>query len=378
MSLSYCGSCGEPVEGRFCRMCGAAYTPVPAQAVAATAVVPQLPSYQAQPTSRPTHAQPPESDFESLFRPADGQVSAHSRTQLIQPVEADYRMPPPSAAQPGDAFSAAPTQLFSGPAQVGHLPQTSDGYPPGPGQDDNGEWNDDEPRGSRKPVIWGTVAAVVAASAVILGLLYVGSNNNGAGNNGAGSTTPSAVSSASQTIDNVNLPSGQATPSASASASASPSPSASPSASPGGTTLPLSLGSTGPYVHYVQTRLHQLGYYQGAINSQYDQATAQAVLNFQAKAGVTGDPAATVGRSTLTALIAAGSQPNLRFGQRSGDVRRLQESLNAAANAGLTVSGKYDTPTLAAVVRYQQQVGVPPTGSVNGQTWDALQSGKVV
>jgi peptidoglycan hydrolase-like protein with peptidoglycan-binding domain len=93
---------------------------------------------------------------------------------------------------------------------------------------------------------------------------------------------------------------------------------------------------------------------------------------------VTGDPAATVGRSTLTALIAAGSRPNLRFGQHSGDVRRVQEALNAAENAGLTVSGKYDASTAEAVIRYQQQVGVTPTGSMNGQTWDALQSGKVV
>jgi peptidoglycan hydrolase-like protein with peptidoglycan-binding domain len=146
----------------------------------------------------------------------------------------------------------------------------------------------------------------------------------------------------------------------------------------GGTTLPLSLGSTGQYVHYVQTRLHQLGDYHGEITGQYDQATAQAVTDFQGKAGVTADPAGTVGRSTLTAMIAAGSQPNLKFGQRSGDVRRLQEALNAAENAGLTVNGKFDAATFAAVRGYQQQVGVNQTGTANQQTWAALQSGRIV
>lgn len=368
MSLSYCGSCGEPVEGRFCRMCGTPYAEVPAEAVAATTVQ-QLPYQATQPVYRPTPTPPQVSEFEGLFRPAEGEVSAYSHTQLIQPVEADYRMPPPGGRHSAEAFKAAQTQIVR--------PQSGDGYQPRPGADEPGDWDDDEPRGLRKPVVWGTLVAVVAASAVILGLLYIGShNNNSAGDNAGVTNTPTAVAPTQQTPDSVNLPSGTAAASPSASASASASPSA--SASAGSTSLPLSLGSTGSYVHYVQTRLRELGYYQGDITGQYDQATAQAVGAFQARAGVTADPSGTVGRSTLTALIAAGSQPNLRFGERSGDVRRLQQALNSAENAGLTLTGKYDLATYAAVGRYQQAVGVHPSGVVNTQTWDALQSGHIV
>lgn len=328
----------------------------------------QLP-FQAPPTHRPSHTQPPESGFESLFRPPDGQVNEHSRTQLIAPVEADYRMPPPSGPMDGtrtvDAFSAAPTQYVR--------PQPGNGYPPGAGSDDAQDWDDDEPSGIRKPVVWGTLGAVAAATAVILGLLYIGSHNNGSGPaNGAATNSPTATVSTTSTVGSVDLAPGSASPSASASASASPS------ASAGGTSLPLSVGSTGPYVHYVQTRLRALGYYGGGITGQYDQATAQAVASFQARAGVTADPSGTVGKPTLTALIAAGSQPDLKFGQRSGDVRRLQEALNTAENAGLTISGHYDAATFAAVRRYQEQVGVAATGSTNQQTWTALQSGRVV
>lgn len=229
----------------------------------------------------------------------------------------------------------------------------------------------------RKPVLWGTIGAVVAASAVILGLLYVGSQNTGnaAGAGSTASSTPSAVVSTQTTVGSVALTPGSAAPSPSA--SASPSPSASMQGN-GGTTLPLSLGSTGTYVHYVQTRLRQLGYYHGDITGQYDQATAQAVISFQAKAQVTGDPSGTVGRSTITALIAAGSQPNLHVGQRSGDVKRLQEALNSAEGAGLNVSGRYDQATFLAVAGYQTRVGVAPTGTMNAQTWAALQSGSIV
>lgn len=367
-------------------MCGTPTAAVPADAVATSsfqsgtvqsgtvqgstalaAATEQLP-FQGLPMHRPSHAQPPESGFESLFRPPEGQVNEHSRTQLIAPVEADYRMPPPSGPMDGtrtvDAFSAAPTQYVR--------PQSGDGYPPaGPGEAQ--DWDDDdEPTGVRKPVVWGTLGAVAVATAVILGLLYVGSNNNGGGAaNGAATNSPTTTVSTTSTVGSVDLAPGTASPSASTSASASPS------ASPGGTSLPLSVGSTGPYVHYVQTRLRTLGYYGGSISGQYDQATAQAVTSFQARAGVTGDPSGTVGKSTLTALIAAGSQPNLKFGQRSGDVRRLQEALNAAEGAGLTVSGHYDAATFAAVRRYQEQVGVAATGSMNQQTWTALQSGRV-
>jgi peptidoglycan hydrolase-like protein with peptidoglycan-binding domain len=225
--------------------------------------------------------------------------------------------------------------------------------------------------------VWGTVGAVVAAAAVILGLLYVGNHNNPAS---ANAVPPSASAngvggSPTPSIGDINLPAaGQTSASASASASASPSQSMT-----GNTNLPLTLGSTGRYVTYVQERLHQLKFYQGPVNGQYDQATAQGVVDFQGSAHVTGDPAATVGRSTLTALIAAGTRPNLKPGSNdSGDIKRLQQALDSAENAGLAANGRYDAATFEAVAHYQAAEGVPPSGMANGPTWAALQSGSVI
>jgi peptidoglycan hydrolase-like protein with peptidoglycan-binding domain len=206
---------------------------------------------------------------------------------------------------------------------------------------------------------------------IILGLLYLGGGSGGG--SPAASTNNSATAgagSASPTIGAVTLPSASLSPSASPSPSPSPSPT-------GNSTLPLSQGSSGNLVTYVQQRLNQLGYYQGQTTGEYDGTTAEAVVEFQSAAHVTADPAGTVGSSTLTAIIAAGSQPVLKAGHggSTADVERLQEALNVADNAGLTVNGSYNAQTTTAVAAYQSAVGIQPTGAMDTQTWQALQTG---
>jgi peptidoglycan hydrolase-like protein with peptidoglycan-binding domain len=351
-----------------------------AMAMAATRQVdyPQTEYLQTEyPQARGPQPQPiqPSTHFDALFRQPGDASTPHSQTRLMPPVDADYRMaPPPGTA--GDQGRRGSFEAGPGAGYQGGAPNERQ-YPPGagapPGEDE--EWYDDEPSGVRKPIVWGTVGAVLAAGAVILGLLYLGNHNNTAAANSAASSpaaTSAATGSPSPSVGDINLPPGMSSASASASASASSS------AATGDTNLPLTIGSTGKYVTYVQNRLRQLHYYHGAATGQYDQATAQAVIQFQAAAQVNGDPAGTVGRSTLTALIAAGTRPNLRPGSNdSGDVKRLQEALNSAQNAGLQVNGRYDAATAEAVQRYQSSVGAPQTGTANGQTWAALQSGSV-
>jgi peptidoglycan hydrolase-like protein with peptidoglycan-binding domain len=335
-----------------------------AMAMAATQQVPQAQA----PAAGPQPGQPG-SDFDALFRQPEGVVTPHSQTRLLPPVDADYRMAPPGTA----ANPAAGGRHERGPFQAASSYQGGD-FPPGAaGPQGEDGWEDDEP-GIRKPVLLGTIGAVVAASAVILGLLYIGSHSNSASANATTTGTAGAVAGTpSASVGDINLPAVSAT-SGSPSATASPSQSAT-----GNTNLPLTLGSSGKYVTYVQERLRQLRYYRGSVNGHYDSATAQAVIEFQAAAHVTADPAGTVDRPTITALIAAGTRPNLHPGVNdAGDVKRLQNALNVAENAGLQVSGRYDAATAAAVATYQSSVGVPPAGSMNAQTWAALQSGSVI
>jgi peptidoglycan hydrolase-like protein with peptidoglycan-binding domain len=278
--------------------------------------------------------QPP-SEFDSLFRTADGGPGLHGQTQLLPPVvEADYRMQPPGGGQ----------------------------FPPGP-------VDPEEPRTNR-PVVFATVGAVVVAAGVILGLLYLGNQGNTGSTASGTSQTGAASSSASQAPGVIALP----TQSAQSTTAAPTSAAATTAAAFSGDSLPLGPGSQGSLVKWVQERLKQLGYYHASVTGSFDQATALAVQQFQATAGVTGDAASTVGEHTRLALIAAGTTPSLRPGSRSGDVSRLNQSLVYAEGASLSGS-RYTTTTAMAVAFYQQSVGVPPTGTMDAATWAKLQSG---
>ena len=143
---------------------------------------------------------------------------------------------------------------------------------------------------------------------------------------------------------------------------------------------------------WLQTRLHQLGLYNGPINSNFDAATQSAVTAFQNKTHPS-DPSGVVGRSTKTALIAAGSKPTLtpqlsgglpvlggdkhHRGNNPADVKRLQQALASALNTTVKATGQFDMDTFAAVVQYQSASNLPADGVVNGPVWAALQSGKI-
>jgi peptidoglycan hydrolase-like protein with peptidoglycan-binding domain len=384
-----CENCGEPAEGRYCRMCGTpvggspvtgapgdgqamepstralsvqlpgygggAYeghsaTQAPGESTQAMAAVPA--GYAGYEPTRllapmPTPPTQPPVEFDSLFRSEDGTPGLHGQTQLLPPVVAtDYRMAPPGGAQ----------------------------RPPGAGHGGSGG---DEPRTNR-PVVIATVGAVLVAAGVIIGLLYLGNQNTSATASGSSVATAKPANAAgSQAPGVIQLPSEAATvaPSTAAPSTAASSAAASAgSAAFSGDGLPLGPGSSGSWVRWVQQRLQQLGYYHGSISGDYDQATALAVQRFQGSAGVTGDPAGTVGQHTQVALAAAGSTPNLRLGSRSSQVARLDEALDLAQGGNLS-GDRYSMQTAAAVAQYQQSVGLRATGQVDAATWAKLQTG---
>ena len=374
--MEYCNQCGELVEGRFCRMCGAPTAVAAAQAVAQASgagtgygggygapgaeapVAPAgaestqyyaTPLYEEAPHYPAPAAQPgTPSEFDGFFRSEDGSPSPHAHTQLLPPVQADYRMDPPGGSR---------------------IPPSMPDFP-----DDE----DDEDARHHRLLMYGTLGAVLLASAVILGMLFLG---GGAGPVSAASGLPttgatqSAGSTSGTEAGNVVVPTQSG---GTLATSAAPSTAPASSAAAGGfsgDSLPLGPGSQGTEVKYVQQRLKELGYYNGSISGTFDQATALAVQQFQAAAGVTGDAASTVGQHTLVALIAAGSTPNLHTGSRSSSVTRLNEALNEALGSHLTGSSRYTATTMAEVMRYQVEVGLTPSGQVDAATWAKLQSG---
>jgi peptidoglycan hydrolase-like protein with peptidoglycan-binding domain len=379
-----CDNCGEPAEGRYCRMCGTPVggSPVMGAANDGQAAMAGLPNYggtydgygasqavgestQAmaavpagyaagyEPTQMvvpmPTPPTQPPVEFDSLFRSEDGTPGLHGQTQMLPPiVDTDYRMAPPGGAQ----------------------------RPPGAAP---GRSGGDGPRTNR-PVVFATLGAVLVAAGVIIGLLYLGNQNTSATASGSSVATAKPANAAgSQAPGVIQLPSNAATvaPSTAAASTAASTAPASATAGAGsfsGDGLPLGPGSSGSWVKWVQQRLKQLGDYHGSVSGDYDQATALAVQQFQGSAGVTGDAASTVGQHTQVALAAAGSTPNLRLGSHSSQVARLDEALDLAQGGNLS-SDRYSMQTAAAVAQYQQSVGLQATGQVNAATWAKLQTG---
>jgi peptidoglycan hydrolase-like protein with peptidoglycan-binding domain len=380
--MQYCEICGEPVEGRFCRMCGApagaggaatqtsAAVPAQSRGYGAAQGVPAaadpmtatfagaVPAhYGAEPTQMLGATAAPAStqmlgatatpaDFDAYFRSEDGSPGLHGQTQLLAPVVDDYQVRPPH-----DGVHA-PAGGSGG--------RGADAYP-------------DEPR-SNRPVIFVTLGAVAAVAAVILVLLYLGNqatNSNTA--SGASSTATAGSTVAPQGGGVIQVPTDGASlaPTTAAPSTGAAAPAA---AQFQGDSLPLGPGSSGSWVKWVQEQLSVLGYYQGAASGNFDQATASAVQRFQAAANVTGDAAGTVGMHTIVALASAGSTPSLHVGSRSASVSRLNTALSLATGEHLSGS-RYTMSTAAAVMRYQASVGLTPTGQADAATWAKLQDG---
>ncbi|MBR7831648.1 peptidoglycan-binding protein [Actinospica durhamensis] len=323
------------------------YGPAVAEAQAVQADSTQFyaePLYEA-PVAQPNPGTP--SEFDGFFRSEDGSPSPHAHTQLLPPVQADYRMDPPGGSR---------------------VPPTPPEFP-----DDE----DEQDARHQRLLMYGTLGAVLLAAAVILGMLYLGGGDNPVGNasgTGTAGATPSAGATSTAGSGAVVVPT-QSGGKLTTSAAPSTAPSTTAAGGFSGDTLPLGPGSQGSLVRYVQERLKALGYYHGSISGSFDQATALAVQQFQGAAGVTGDAASTVGQHTLVALIAAGDTPTLRAGSHSSAVSRLDQALNEALGTQLTASNRYNATTMAAVMRYQSSVGLMPTGQVDAATWAKLQSG---
>ena len=299
--------------------------------------------------------------YADLFRPAGGGAPNPNATQVMPaaaPVhQADAQ---PAYDQPID-YHPGVGRPYSEPYEGPY----ADDYPPADGE---------PPRSSRAAKI-GIGVAAVAVVVIVVSLITIG----------GGTPTPAATPGSQQT-EVVTPTAPQSTHSAAHGPTGAPTtpPTSASSHAPG----VMQLGDQGNDVKWLQNRLKQLGLYNGEVNGMFDQNTQNAVAQFQARTHPS-DPSGVVGRSTKTALIAAGSKPRLSVfnpggdggGKKGGnpeDIKRLQKALGVALNQNVRVSGTFDVETLGAVMQYQAAVGLGPDGVAGDKVWSALQQGKIV
>lgn len=171
--------------------------------------------------------------------------------------------------------------------------------------------------------------------------------------------------------------------------------------------------STGESVSRLQATLKLLGFYQGAVDGTYTQATQDAVAQFQAAAGITADgitgpstwrkllpmpeeittaaPVAIAPARPIATTPPAPAQPApqpepqpaaqpvvpsgppvLRPNAEGGAVAQLQRELQALNYYSGDIDGGYGEQTQAAVMEFQRDQQLEVDAIVGPSTWDAL------
>lgn len=132
----------------------------------------------------------------------------------------------------------------------------------------------------------------------------------------------------------------------------------------------LSFGEVSPQVAILQKRLTELGFYRGAINSIYDQATRTAVISFQRSHRIT--PTGQVGITTWECLFEIKPVPVERVFLQRGDVGpevgKLQQRLKSLGYYQGLITNYFERSTEEAVIDFQRRNRITPTGQVGPTT----------
>lgn len=159
----------------------------------------------------------------------------------------------------------------------------------------------------------------------------------------------------------------------------------------------LSPGDTGSAVKKLQTRLKELGYFDGEIGGNYLTKTTAAVKLFQAALGWEQTGVATAAlqeklysssapaytAATVTPAPAQGSTTTeeddgtLQYGDSGDKVRELQKRLKELGYLDAEATGNFLGQTEAAILLVQEQAGVKKTGVVTKQLYKYIFSDQI-
>ena len=135
----------------------------------------------------------------------------------------------------------------------------------------------------------------------------------------------------------------------------------------------ISKHSTGAQARAAECLLRKAGY-DANVNGRFWTADVAAAKKFQRSRGI--HATGTVGKSTWTALLSRGATPRLKAGSTGQSVKRLQRALRATGRS-VSVNGRYDHKTAAAVRSYQSYQHWKTTSVAGHKTWSALQHGRL-
>ena len=138
----------------------------------------------------------------------------------------------------------------------------------------------------------------------------------------------------------------------------------------------LKSGSSGSQVTKLQSRLEELGYFDGVPTGNYSLITTAAVKRFQAEAGLSESGIADA--KTQAALYSSNAKAcsirsvSLSKGDKGEDVVRLQTRLTYLGYFSSSVDGDYGALTETAVAMYQKVMGLSTDGKAGSRTMSSL------
>ena len=145
--------------------------------------------------------------------------------------------------------------------------------------------------------------------------------------------------------------------------------------------LPLSKGSTGSLVTQLQTRLKELGFYNGEVNGAMGKTTVAAVRAFSAACGM--KQVSSVNQALWDTLFGeaapTGTLVTLQEGSTGPAVQALENNLITLLMLNGAADATYDAQTAEAVKSYQNSFNFPIDGVATGdiQTDAAERAAKV-
>lgn len=155
-----------------------------------------------------------------------------------------------------------------------------------------------------------------------------------------------------------------------------------PNNTPAPTAMVLKRGMESDAVRKLQQALKDLGYYEGVVDGQFGDGTAQAVTLFQAQHALNADGmAGTETLSLLYSSIAETYMPTatpsptpsvIRKGEHSDRVTAAQERLLELGYYDGVIDGQFGNGTEEAVRLFQRQNGLDVDGIIGAQTLAAV------
>ena len=142
----------------------------------------------------------------------------------------------------------------------------------------------------------------------------------------------------------------------------------------------LKKGSEGDAVRALQSRLKELGYYDGSVDGDFGESTEDAVKAFQKQNGLTVDGKA--GGDTTAILYSSSAEKAgsdaLKKGSTGTEVVTLQNRLKKLGYYTGTVDGDFGESTEDAVKAFQKRNGLTADGKVGDYTASKLYSSSAI